>query len=294
MGTYNGASWIEAQLESFLAQSHENWSLWVSDDGSQDDTWARLEAFARRNPEREVRLLSGPGRGSAANFLHLLCHKDLPKGFVALSDQDDVWLPHKLERALTQLGDPDLPPAAWAARYEIADENLAGQRPSQVWERGPSLGNALVQNIMSGHTLTLNPAALEIVRKAGPVNVPHHDWWIYLLLMSVDATALIDPETALIYRQHGRNVMGVRSSAAARRQRLSAVREGQLGRWLTANMSALGGLDLPLTPRARHLSTQWANQGRVGKLKLLQEFAVHRQARAETALIYLAAALGRL
>lgn len=294
MGSFNGAQWIDAQLDSFLTQSHPHWSLWVSDDGSHDDTRDRVEAFARRNPNRAVRLIEGPRQGSAANFLHLLCHPDLPSGIVALSDQDDVWLPHKLERAVAQLQAAGPIPSAWAARYTVSDEQLNPQRPSSLWPRGPSLGNALVQNILSGHTLTLNSAALEIVRRAGLHRVPHHDWWIYLLLMASGAQVLVDTEVVLIYRQHGKNVLGARSTARARLSRLGALRQGQLHRWVTANMQALAVADLPLTPEARELVKLWPGRGRASQLRLLRDFAVHRQTLTESALIYLAALLGRL
>ena len=92
LATWNGARYLQAQLDSYLAQDHDNWALWVSDDLSTDGTWEILQAFAARHPEREIVLKRGPGRGSAANFLSLLCDPELPVGPVALSDQDDVWL----------------------------------------------------------------------------------------------------------------------------------------------------------------------------------------------------------
>ena len=102
MATFQGATHLPAQLASFEAQSHADWSLWASDDGSTDATPDLLRAFAARHPGR-VRLIDGPRKGSAANFLHLLGHPDLPPGLTALSDQDDVWLPHRLMRGLQQL-----------------------------------------------------------------------------------------------------------------------------------------------------------------------------------------------
>jgi glycosyltransferase involved in cell wall biosynthesis len=294
MGSFNGARWIDAQLDSFIAQSHPHWSLWISDDGSLDDTRDRIEAFAQRNPNREVRLLEGPRQGSAANYLHLLCHPDLPPGIVALSDQDDVWLPHKLERAVMQLQAAGPMPSAWAARYMVSDAELNPRGPSNLWPRGPSLGNALVQNILSGHTLTLNPSALDSVRRAGLHCVPHHDWWIYLLLMASGAQVLVDTQVVLIYRQHSKNVVGARSTVRARLDRLAALQQGQLRSWVMANMQALAATNLPLTPEAQALVKRWPGRGRAGKLRLLRDFAIHRQTLPESALIYLAALLGRL
>ena len=102
MATWNGAAHLEEQLRSFEAQTHRDWSLWVSDDGSTDATGRILADHAAAHPGR-VHLFEGPRRGSAANFLSLLAQPDLPPGVVALADQDDVWLPHRLERGLEWL-----------------------------------------------------------------------------------------------------------------------------------------------------------------------------------------------
>lgn len=295
MSTFNGAHWIGAQLDSFLAQSHPRWTLWVSDDGSTDETRARLEAFANCNPGRVARILDGPQQGSAANFLHLLCHPDLPPGIVALSDQDDVWMPHKLARAVGQLQAAGPAPCVWSARYMITTAQLQPSHASNLWTRGPSLGNALVQNILSGHTLTLNPAAVALIRRAGRQTVPHHDWWIYLVMMACGARAMVDPEIVLHYRQHGANAMGGRASARARHKRFSALMKGQMRDWIEDNLQALrAAKDLPLTVPARAMLQCWQRPERREKLWLLQEFDIHRQSRLETALLYLAAATGRL
>lgn len=295
MCTRNGARWIDEQFESYLNQTHRNWSLWISDDGSVDETRDRIEDFSARHPGLVDRVVEGPRHGPAANFLHLLCHPDLPDGIVALSDQDDVWLPQKLEQAVARLRLAGDRPCAWSARYFISDERLVRRRESSLWRHGPSLGNAVVQNILSGHTMTLNAAALSLVRQAGMQNIPHHDWWIYLVLMATGAQAIVDPQIVLHYRQHEANVMGVRSTARGRLTRLEGLRQGQLGGWVAANMAALLTVSgLPLADRAKALLEAWSQTGPAARLRLLREFGVHRQSGTETALIYLAAGLGRL
>lgn len=99
MATRNGAEFLRAQLDSLAAQDHDDWSLWIGDDGSTDATRAIVEAFAHSHPQRTVSLRDGPRRGSMANFLSLLCAPDIRADFFALADQDDVWLPVRLSRA---------------------------------------------------------------------------------------------------------------------------------------------------------------------------------------------------
>ena len=114
LATWNGAAHLSEQLDSYLAQDHGNWALWVSDDGSDDGTWEILEDFRAAHPDREIRLLRGPGQGAAANFLSLLTHPELPPGPVALSDQDDVWKPCRLSRGLAAVH-VDAGPALYGA-----------------------------------------------------------------------------------------------------------------------------------------------------------------------------------
>ena len=292
--TYNGGDWLQAQLDSFLAQDHDNWSLWVSDDGSTDDTRDILARFADRHPDRVGRIVEGPRRGSARNYLELACHPDLPPGFAAFSDQDDVWMPHKLSRALIRLREGGDEPAAWGARYQVTGPDLRPQHIAGTWPRGPSFGNAVVQNILSGHTLTLNPAALALLRRAGVRDVPHHDWWIYLLMAAAGARIIADDAVVLSYRQHGRNTVGVRSSLGSRLRRLRMLLRGDLGEWVAANLRALEQAGTVIDPQARAFAQHWREASAAGRLRLMQRLAIHRQSHVETALIRLSALLGRL
>lgn len=292
--TYNGAPWLQAQLESLLAQTHRDWHLWVSDDHSSDDTRTILARFAQRHPDRFAVLMDGPRKGSAANFLSLLCHPDLPAGYAALCDQDDIWMPHKLAHAMERLHSTAGTPCAWSGRYDFTDLNLHSLGLSPHWARGPSLENALVQNIMSGHTLTLNPEALALVRRAGPQPVAHHDWWIYLLLMACEGRALIDPEVVLRYRQHKANTMGRRAGLRARAGRLATVMNGTFNNWILANLKALATVDLPLSPQARQLVARYTELSPTRASVALQNFATHRQSRAETLVLSIAKYARRL
>ncbi len=171
--THNGASYLRAQLDSYLAQEHTDWSLWVSDDHSTDQTREILQDFAADHPDREVHLLTGIGRGHAANYLSLMCHPALPKdGFVALSDQDDVWLPDRLSRGMARV-------AAYERRYgrgailyggrtRLVGADMTPLGLSRGVRHAPSFHNALVQNVMAGNTLLMSPEALALVRRAGP------------------------------------------------------------------------------------------------------------------------------
>jgi glycosyltransferase involved in cell wall biosynthesis len=98
MCTFNGARFLLQQLESFVHQSVQPTELVVCDDGSQDDTVAILQAFAKQAPF-PVRIVVNPHNlGYVKNFEQAisLC----TQGIVFLADQDDVWVPHKIKSVL--------------------------------------------------------------------------------------------------------------------------------------------------------------------------------------------------
>lgn len=291
MATRNGMPWLTAQLDSLIAQTHQNWTLWVSDDGSTDATRDTLNAFDHAYPGRLARLVEGPRQGAAANFLHLVCHPDRPAGMVAFCDQDDVWMPDKLARAVASLQGLGTAPAVWACRYRVTDRALLHGTISPLWPHPPSLENAVVQNILSGHSLTLNAAAAQQLRAAGQVDVPHHDWWTYLVMSAMGARIILDQAILLEYRQHGANMMG--AGARSRQTRFAAVLNGTFGQWIGRNLQALVKANVPLTAQAEALVTAWRDP-MLSDVQVLRQFGIHRQSRAETGLLYLAAWLGRL
>ncbi len=164
MATLNGAWAIDAQLASIARQTHKDWSLIVSDDGSDDDTLDRVARFARRLPTHRIVGLRGPGRGSAMNFLSLLRAAGTSP-WLAFADQDDVWLPDRLERGLKALTDID-GPAIFGSRTIIADRDLNPLRLSPCFLKPTGFRNALVQNVAGGNTMLLHRAPLDLLQPA--------------------------------------------------------------------------------------------------------------------------------
>lgn len=293
--TRNGARYLPDQLDSIAGQTFRRWSLWISDDGSTDDTWAMLKRFRADHPDHDIRLLHGAGQGAAANYLSLLCHPELAPGTVALCDQDDQWLTDKLARAVAALGVEEDAPAAYAATSIVTDEDLRETGRIPPAPRGPSFANALVQNILHGSTLVLTPGALSLIRQAGPVPVRYHDWWIYLVLTGCGARLVQDPEPALKYRQHGQNEIGYNRAAGAARSRAGLILNGTYRRWMAANARALLAANLPLLPECRTMAEEFlALQARSGPARVAgyRRMGIHRQSPAATAFLQTCAMLG--
>lgn len=299
MATWNGAAHLGEQLASFEAQTHRDWSLWVSDDGSTDGTAGIVQRFAAARPGR-VRLFDGPRRGSAANFLSLLGHAELPDGAVAFSDQDDVWLPHRLGRALEELRAGDGRPCVYASRTIRTDEALRPLSPSTLHPGPPSFRNALVQNILAGNTLVLDAAAARLLRGTVPAaleaGVRHHDWWVYLVAAGAGARIVNDEEPGLLYRQHASNHMGAHSGAGAAIARLSALRRGEFADWVGRNLRALDAVEDRLAPEAREILRDFgrlrALRGATARARGLRALGLHRQSRKGSAALLAMAAMG--
>ncbi len=255
MATRNGARFLEPQLESIAAQSHANWSLRIGDDGSDDDTRRIIATFRARHPTRDIELVEGPRRGAAANFLALLRHGPPPKAHVAFSDQDDIWLSHKLRRALGRMAAyPPQRPVLYGSRTIIADDHGRDRRTSRHHRRRLGFGNALVQNVIAGNTAVLNPAAARLMHRASAgVTVPFHDWWLYLMVSAAGGTVLLDPRPGLLYRQHGRNMLGASITPRDKILRLRRLASRDLARWNAANVAALDANAALLTPEATRL-----------------------------------------
>ncbi|KMW59837.1 Alpha-L-Rha alpha-1,3-L-rhamnosyltransferase [Candidatus Rhodobacter oscarellae] len=299
MATHFGAAFIDAQLGSIAEQSHKDWSLWVSDDGSSDATRSRIDAFARAHPEHEVQLFDGPQMGAAANFLSLLARlKPGERHFVALADQDDVWFPDKLGRALRALEPLDDAPAVYASAQTYTDAALSNPRPSRAYPRGPSFSNALLQNILSGSSIVLTPNAVDLLASVLPDQAPKFlDWWIYQVMTGCEAHVIYDPEPSLFYRQHSGNILGEGHGLRARARRVLLLYGSGYRAWLDAQLPALERAKGQFSAENQRVFERFlaARQGFAPKRPVaLWRTGVHRQSPLETALLLSASAFGRL
>lgn len=257
LATLDGAEFLRDQLASFAVQEHDDWHLIWRDDGSDDATVAILREFAETQaPGRVERLADPAGRvGSSASFLALLRHAAPTLAacdLVAFADQDDVWLPFKLVRAVRALGEvPPEQPAIYSARQILVDAQLNPLAVSPPLAKPPGFPAALTQNLATGCTVTMNGAAARLV--AGSTAPPgcQHDWWAYLLVTAAGGRFLADEEPVVLYCQHGRNAVG--SPLTFARRGVAAIRRGPrvFMRLMRQNVAALDAQRHLLTPQAR-------------------------------------------
>lgn len=207
MSTYQGTRYVVEQLRSILAQLPPGGHIIVRDDGSTDGTADTIDALG----DPRIMVSRGPNIGFARSFLTLLAQAPDDVDMVMLADQDDVWLPHKIQRAWDHLAPLAGTPALYCSRLQLVDAQLKPIGLTPLRQRPPSFDNALAENIVTGCTAAMTPSAVALVRQCGDMSMIHfHDWWCYLVVAAL-GRVVYDPEPTVLYRQHGGNVIGMGS-----------------------------------------------------------------------------------
>ena len=214
LSTYNGHRYLKQQLDSLYGQTYANLRILVRDDGSSDATINMLEVEQAKGT---IDLLTErKNLGPALSFFTLLKQASITDtALVAFCDQDDVWQPEKITRAVAALqGVSAHHPAMYCCRIEMVDEQLNRVAMGEV-PRKIGFGNALVENIATGCTIVLNRAAIDLLSAGVPDNAQMHDWWCYLV-MSCFGEVIFDPVALIKYRLHDHNTIGVATKFTAR------------------------------------------------------------------------------
>lgn len=246
MGTFQGGRHLLEQLESIRSQTHVQWRLFVSDDGSTDNTLSILLDFQSSLPSGQMEIVSGPQKGFAANFLSLVLNPSIEGDYFAFCDQDDVWNKEKLAvaiselRSLSNLGEK---PTVYGSTTLLVDDSLSVLGMSHAARPVPSFKNALVQNIVGGNTMVFNRSLRELLLKIGTVEIVAHDWWVYLICTGVGGVFYFDERPEILYRQHANNLIGANSSKKAQllhvKQLIKQAIQGRYKHWMDINLNAM-------------------------------------------------------
>jgi len=221
MAVYNGAAFLEEQVNSILTQSYRHIHLYIRDDGSADGSPALLERLFRQYPD-QIRLIQDDQqrRGVVGNFQTLLetVQRQGRESYVMLADQDDVWFSDKVARTLQGMRETE----RWVGKDTpvlvhtdlcVADAHLHVMDPS-FWHyqhlnpAKDDLRSLCMQNMVTGCTVMVNRALLG---KSLPIpdHVLMHDWWIGLVAAAFGVIRFL-PKATMFYRQHDRNDTGAK------------------------------------------------------------------------------------
>ncbi len=300
MAVHNGARYLPDQLKSLRDQTLQPAHLLVGDDASTDGSSAVISRFMATWDRCDLSLHPGPCRGYSANFTKLFAHVPEDANYIALSDQDDVWLPDKLARAVARIDQHAKAhqPVLYGCSSLICDVNLANPRPAVRHDQPLGFGHAIAQNFAGGNTMVLNRAAFELIRSAQPwtLDIPVHDWWLYQLISGAGGEIVYDPEPAIYYRQHDLNMIGANDSVAAMLHRIKGMLRGVYKDWNDRNIASLIACEALLTPDSRQLVREMADLGNrdmMQRLRFLRRHQIRRRGVVGTCGLWLSTALKR-
>lgn len=214
LAAFNGQKYISTQLDSILNQSHSNWELFVSDDGSSDDTVSIIQEFC--NKDSRIRIINEEltKQGACQNFGSLLeTSLNDEWDFLMFADQDDYWHENKIELSLDAMlnaVDSDKLATLVYTDFEYAGDDLSPLKTetdygTYNWKEA-SLPRLLAQNNIYGCTMMANRLLAEKTKPI-PFCAENHDYWIALVAASIGQIVHVK-KRVMLYRQHSNNVSG--------------------------------------------------------------------------------------
>ena len=207
MATYNGEKFLSQQLDSILVQTYTNLEIIICDDCSTDATCHILEQYC--NMDARIKFFKNEyNLGLVKNFERTFsfCSGE----YIALCDQDDIWLPNKIEVLLQNIKNCDL---VHSDAILIDDENSTIQKSFSSYANKDSSKDFLdymFSNNVTGCTAMFKKSLL-YDNLPFPNSVHVHDWWLAILAAKKSCIAYVD-EPLVLYRQHNNNQIGATSA----------------------------------------------------------------------------------
>ncbi|HMU98788.1 MAG TPA: glycosyltransferase family 2 protein [Chitinophagales bacterium] len=225
LATYNGERFLQKQIDSILQQTYSNFTIYIRDDGSKDGTIKIIKDYAQKYPNKIIFIEDILGNlGVTQNFNELMKYSSA--NYIAFSDQDDIWLPNKIEQSLKVLADLENKhqgtPAFVYSDMQIINEEDQFTYPS-FWKLASlspkyfTFNRLLMQSIPHGCTILMNKRLKEIAFPI-PQNAILHDHWLSLVTVNFGITMPI-LEPLILLRNHGANLTQKKTNNFKRLQR---------------------------------------------------------------------------
>lgn len=215
LSTYNGAEYLEEQLDSILAQTGVEVDILVRDDGSTDSTKEILQRYQDRGA---LNVIWGENIGWRDSFMELVYNAPA-SDYYAFCDQDDIWLPEKLNVAVDALEnkkrEADIPLLYGSNLFCYRDGKIEGTLNLNA---NFTKQSSLLRALTCGCTLVYNKALFDLLRQNRPKYVEAHDSWVFMVAMYLGGV-IYDPNAYILYRQHGSNQIGANLSILERIKR---------------------------------------------------------------------------
>ena len=209
LSVYNGKAYLKEQLDSLICQEGVQTEILIRDDCSSDESLQFLYDYSRNHDN--IKVIKGDNVGSAHSFMELIyeiASTNTSCDYFAFCDQDDVWMKDKLCSAVNILKtQPEDKPSLYIGTYQMVDSTLH-PIPTVLKKPTINLPAALAANSATGCTMVFNKALLELLASKSPKDFIMHDYWAYLVCLSVGGYVYYDETPHILYRQHDHNVIG--------------------------------------------------------------------------------------
>lgn len=211
MSSYNGAKYIREQIDSIIAQSFVDWTLYIRDDGSTDGTVDIIKEYEGK--DSRIRQYSDNLGNIRVRKSFMTLLENVESDYYAFSDQDDIWLSHKLQEGMDALKGKDDTPVLFNSDVTLVDGE-GNQIQRSYWlfahlhpEFRFQSTELIVNPSVIGMTMIFNKEARNVMIPYSGYNL-HHDSWCSIQV-SLHGTILSSKNPSVLYRQHGNNVCGI-------------------------------------------------------------------------------------
>lgn len=218
MSTYNGEKYLKEQIDSVLGQKNINVDLLIRDDMSKDNTINILEEYSKKY--NNISTIRGNNLGACYSFFELINKAKTNYSYYAFCDQDDIWLEDKLITGIKKLSvkKDNKKPSLYYSGQILVDENLNEIYNHKITTKRSEFANYIF-NQTAGCTLIFNKKLLVLLKEYLPKNIYGHDVWSYKLCFAFNGNIIADSEGRILYRQHGKNVVGMNNGLKGKIER---------------------------------------------------------------------------
>ncbi|SQH77482.1 dTDP-rhamnosyl transferase RfbG [Shewanella benthica] len=227
LAAYNGEKYISQQFDSILNQKDVDVDIYVSVDRSEDETLNLVKEY--QSTFKNIYLLPYGERfgGAGKNFYRLILDVNFSKySYVALSDQDDIWLDDKISCAIDEIltnkvsGLSSAVTAFWAGGHQKKIDKSAKQTSHDHFFESPGPGCSFVLS------KDLAIAFKTFLNEHDTLDIDYHDWLIYAFSRANNFEWYISRKSKMMYRQHENNQIGANSGFFSILRRLKMIRSG--------------------------------------------------------------------
>lgn len=213
MSAYNGEKYIAEQIKSIIHQTNQDWELFIRDDGSSDSTIKIIKDFI----SEKIHLIKDnvPHRGVTQSFLFLL--KRVNAEYYMFCDQDDFWLPFKIEHSINCISQlSSMKSTMIFTDVKIVDESLntieeSMWRVNKMQAKIRDLESLFISDFITGCTVMFNNLSrIELLRIGDNKFNLLHDQLLAIAIIKSHGQIKPLEESTMLYRQHNDNVVGAK------------------------------------------------------------------------------------